>query len=77
MKWVKNLISIGNANDSGLCPYCGSKNTDCCFSIVDEENNIGYGDIWCNECLRGYHLSRVKIVEGMRTNVVIPPNIKY
>ena len=77
MKWLKNLESIVNKSNPGICPYCGSKNMDCSFAIVVPEKRLGYGDIWCNECKHAYHISRMEISDTLPTGKEIPKELVY
>lgn len=76
MKWLKNLEAIVSNNESGVCPLCGSKNTDCGFVVDDEKTNMGHGAIWCNDCNNGCHISRIKVSSDMKVQS-IPKNIKF
>lgn len=49
----------------GPCPYCGSENTDCTFEALNSER-MGYGVLWCNDCKRAYHISRMIVPEGYK-----------
>lgn len=73
MKWLKNLEALTEGK-IGNCPYCGSENMDCGFTIVDGKKKMGYGAIWCNDCQQGYHISRIVVNETMKLNSV-PENI--
>ena len=76
MKWLKNLESFGKSRTLGVCPYCGSKRLQSCFAMVNEREGMGYGDMWCEDCKKGYHMSRVSLQEDFRivgTNGVAPP----
>lgn len=75
MLWLKNLENIAETKTSGKCPHCGSNNTD--YTLAGNIGNIGYGDIWCNDCKYAYHISRVQITEGFPLNKVIPDNLIY
>ena len=76
MRWNENLKTIATERQSGICPYCKSNNTDYGFLIVDEENQMGYGAVWCNNCHRGFHLSRIRIHKDMPIKS-IPKNIDF
>ena len=55
------LTIAGKAGSELLaCPSCDKKYLDFRF-VGNEENRIGYLDVWCKNCLRGIHVSRVKI----------------
>lgn len=77
MIWLENLESIERDNKPGTCPICGGGNVEYCFTLVDNETKMGYGDIWCNSCRKGFHLSRVKIKAGMQTGIKVPNNLQY
>ena len=76
MKWIENLESIALKNKASECPICKGKNLDYGFTVVVEETNMGHGTVWCNDCHNGYHLSRVKVEDGMKIQD-IPTNINF
>lgn len=75
MKWLKNLENIAEKKMSGMCPFCHSENTD--YTFIGETSKIGYGDIWCNDCKRAYHISRLRVTAGYNINKPIPQNLNY
>ena len=63
--WVKLIIEIPYKIHDIACPSCNSKTLR--FQYVGDENSrMGYLDIWCDSCLKGIHLSRVKIPENIK-----------
>lgn len=48
------------------CPNCKKNGLDYIY-IGDDQTRIGFLQIWCNECLKGIHVSRA----------VAPPNAKF
>lgn len=77
MKWLENLDHIAKEKTPGKCPYCGSKNTDYSYTVVVQEKRLGHMTVWCNDCLRAYHVSRMKVPEGLKTGGEIPQGLKY
>ena len=77
MKWFENLKNISDSGDAGKCPFCGSGNTDYKCSVVEPKSGNGYMDIWCNDCGRAFHVSRMQILENMKTDGEMPRNLKY
>ena len=77
MKWRDNLINIAQAGESGKCPHCGSARTDYKCTIVVPDKRLGYMDIWCNDCLRAYHVSRMEVPEDLKTDGEIPQGLTY
>lgn len=61
MKWLKNLERISINGIPGECPYCKSENTDYALNVDDEKTSMGYGSIWCNDCKKAFHISRIKV----------------
>jgi len=61
--WLKLSADIsGNAKQKPIlqCPECRKETID--FQYVgDKETRIGYLDIWCNSCMNGIHISRVRV----------------
>lgn len=76
-KWLENLKDISKKRRVGKCPFCKGADTDYKCSIVDQENRLGYMDIWCNDCKRAFHVSRMQILEDMKTDGKIPKGLKY
>lgn len=75
--WLENLKSVSERGSVGKCPFCGSVNMDYKASVVAQESRLGYMDIWCNDCKRAFHVSRMQIPEDMRTDGEIPKDLKY
>ncbi|MDM8313109.1 MULTISPECIES: hypothetical protein [Clostridium] len=67
MIWIECIKSIASTGKAGKCPYCGNINTDYAHVKVDNEN--GYLDVWCNECKKMGHISRVRINKEIK-NVI-------
>lgn len=75
MKWVENLKSISKGN-LGKCPYCGKSNIKSNFQKIN--NSMGYGDIWCEDCKKAFHISRLMISDELiKNNSDIPYGLKY
>ncbi|WP_105616651.1 hypothetical protein [Vallitalea okinawensis] len=62
-KWLE-LASLIQENQTKICPVCGENDIDFQY-IGDLVTKVGYLDIWCNKCLHGIHISRVKAPEGV------------
>ena len=77
MKWGENLDSIAKENNPGKCPHCGSSRADYKCTIVIPDKKLGYMDIWCNDCQWVYHISRMEVTEGLKTDGEIPKGLKY
>ncbi|QDW73083.1 hypothetical protein FND36_02905 [Lachnospiraceae bacterium KGMB03038] len=77
MKWLENLDNIVKEKKPGKCPHCGSEDTDYSCTIVIPEKRLGHMTIWCNDCMRGYHISRMEVPEGFKTGGKIPEGLKY
>lgn len=64
--WLKLSADISSNPDKNIahsCPECQSEAID--FQYVgDITSRVGYLAIWCNSCLNGIHLSRVKVPES-------------
>ena len=74
MKWLDNINIIATHN-AGKCPFCNSENTD--YRIINLSSDIGYGDVWCNDCKKAFHISRMKISEDIIKNSEIPKSLNY
>lgn len=77
MKWLENINNIAKGISPGKCPYCGSENTDYGCTVVIPEKRLGHMTVWCNDCLRAHHMSRMEIPEGLKTEGNIPEGLKY
>lgn len=77
MKWGENLDNIAREKKPGKCPCCGSESTDYNCTIVVPEKRWGYMTIWCNDCLRAYHVSRMEVPEDFKTDGKVPKGLKY
>lgn len=78
MKWIDNLKQLSDSGKVGKCPYCGSLNTKSNFQIVNKVNNMGFGDIWCEDCKKAFHVSRTNITEKLiKYNSIAPKELKY
>jgi len=75
MNWLNNLKSISLKKISGECPFCKSNNTD--YTFTEISNGMGCGTIWCNNCRKAYHISRMKIQNGYKLNDRIPDNLIF
>lgn len=76
-KWLKNLKSISGIGNAGNCPFCRSENVDHKATVVVPESRLGYMDIWCNDCRKAFHVSRMQVTENMKTDGKIPKDLKY
>ena len=75
MVWLKNLENLAEKRTVGKCPYCKSDNTD--YTLVGDVGKMGFGVIWCNNCMKAYHISRIQITEEYNTNKKIPQKLNY
>lgn len=75
MKWLKNITEIIDNRSAGICPYCKSKNTD--YRIVRVNESMGYLDVWCNDCKRAYHISRMEVSPDIIIEKVLPDDLIY
>lgn len=75
MLWLSNIESISTTGTAGICPHCKSQNTE--YSLYRVRDDVGCGDIWCNECKRAFHISRIKITTEFDHNVKIPKGLIY
>lgn len=73
-KWLENLKQIGRNKESGSCPYCGNRTE---YTFVGDVGKVGYAVIWCTECKKAYHVSRVLIETGHPLNKTVPHALVY
>lgn len=75
MKWLENIINIMRSHKAGKCPCCGHENTD--YRLLEISNGNGYGDVWCNDCKKAFHISRIKISKTDIREQQLPTKLKY
>ena len=79
MKWINNLINLNKTGLVGKCPYCGKENTRSRFQKVD--GDMGVGDIWCEDCKKAFHISRINMSELneelIKNNSIKPKTLEY
>lgn len=75
MIWLKAIEAVYENNKTGECPYCKSRNID--FSIRPISDDIATGDIWCSDCKRAYHISRIKNDPKIIKNIDVPKGLIY
>jgi hypothetical protein len=70
--WLKALARVAEGHDpdddkagSGPCPVCGRYRLQVRY-IVDTSSRVGYALFWCDACLHGISVSRVRAPEGFR-----------
>ena len=76
-KWLDNFKNILNERKAGKCPFCNGVNTDYKCTVVVPESRLGFMDIWCNDCRKAFHVSRMQLPEDMKTDGEIPKDLKY
>lgn len=76
-KWIENLKNISDKGSAGKCLFCGSVNMDYKCTVVVPESRLGFMDIWCNDCRKAFHVSRMQVSEDMKTDGEIPKDLKY
>ena len=75
MNWIENLKNL-DKNDFGECPYCSSPKIKSNFQKCND--NMGYGDIWCEDCNHAFHISRLRITDELfGNNSDKPHELKY
>jgi len=64
--WLKTLpLAVAAAADEPIsCPTCGQKRLEFRY-IGDPSTRIGYVLLWCNACLHGISVSRVRAPESV------------
>ncbi len=76
MKWLKNLELLSKNGETGKCPFCNSDDTDYAVEVIDEKEMIGHGAIWCNECKKAFHISRMQVTEKLKKKS-IPSGLNF
>ena len=61
MKWLAQLENFAAGKPLGECPVCGSEKLEAAFTKV--QGDMGFGDIWCDNCHHAFHLSRIRITK--------------
>ena len=80
-QWLEVLEKLNN-NEQAVCPICKSEDLEYRQVLVDDVDRVGFVAIWCNECKRGYHISRVIFAEDAKNitkaeDVSMPEGIKF
>lgn len=57
MKIVPQIIDNLSNIKQVQCPRCGKYGIEYLY-VGDEKTRVGYLQVWCNECLKGIHISR-------------------
>ena len=81
MDWLKALANL-RKKEKAICPICNSDDLEYRLIILNDETRVGYGLIWCNECKRGYHMSRMTLDKTMKDvyhdhEIELPTDIKF
>lgn len=69
-EWVRALINL-TGGEEGKCPECGGKYLDYGYVILNQENQSGYGAVWCNNCRHAFCLSRIKLNGNEAKNKIV------
>lgn len=72
-KWIVLIPSI-TAPEGELvpCPHCGKAQLDYRY-IIDPKTRLGYFLLWCNACLHGISVSRVKAPADVKARSMDDP----
>jgi hypothetical protein len=72
--WLKSLAAARESGETNRisCPNCGRSELKIRY-IVDSESRIGYALFWCEACLHGVTVSRVRAPEGILTYALDDP----
>ena len=63
---ISEILKDFNIINQIKCPSCGKCGMDYIY-IGDGDTRIGFLQVWCNKCLRGFYVSRA----------AAPPNAKF
>jgi hypothetical protein len=80
--WVPIFIRVISGEKNIPSPFVADGIIESLFVIIQKENKMGYGRIWCSKTLRGIHLSRMGIPDTVRSvfaeevNNIEMPDIK-
>lgn len=77
MNWIDSLKNIAaHRKTGGNVRNAGSDNTDYACHVISPEKRNGYMDVWCNDCKRAYHISRMEVTDNMKKGIC-PKNLIY
>lgn len=62
--WLKIIPKFNGSQEALSCPNCKAIAISYQF-VGDSESMIGHLYLWCNSCLNGIHVSRIKIPSGV------------
>jgi hypothetical protein len=64
-KWSRltaRIIQGETSTEEEICPNCGAR-TVRCVALGNESTRMGYALCWCDTCLNGISISRIKVHE--------------
>jgi hypothetical protein len=65
MSWINAIGDIRTNTPNAKCPSCSNIGLSYQF-IGDRKTKIGYVFVWCENCMKGIHISRTEIPEGVK-----------
>ncbi|SED73962.1 hypothetical protein SAMN05428945_5351 [Streptomyces sp. 2224.1] len=71
--WIALIPSVTAAEREPVpCPRCSKTQLDYRY-IIDPKTRLGYLLLWCNACLHGITVSRVKAPAGVKARSMDDP----
>lgn len=61
---MQDKLIVGAEEKMIFCPSCGLHNLQLSY-VAQPATRVGYACLWCNTCLQGIWLSRVKVPLGV------------
>lgn len=77
MRWIDAIVALRNKEDSVTCPMCGSENVKYKETVIDLSDDIGFADVWCEDCKRAAHISRGHFKNPINPDMETPDNLQY
>lgn len=71
--WIGNIETFAKTRTVGVCPFCGSEDTDYCAKKVS--GDYGYAILWCNKCRKSHIISSLKVTTDLKTDNLIPDDL--
>jgi len=69
--WMRAYLEKASGSDAA-CPECGIGRISWRL-VADPATRIGYALLWCDECHKGSHLSRVCFPAGLELASLLDP----
>ncbi|MDY6267897.1 MAG: hypothetical protein SPL39_02845 [Selenomonadaceae bacterium] len=74
-KWFPVLGKLGKHQPLGECPFCHKESLDYGFKVVNKDDKMGFGIVWCKDCHHAAQLSRIKVEDDTKKLEDVPEKL--